>query len=784
MELSKGSSRYGAEYTANELAIAAQRRDKNTLHNIIQQLIETGNIEILNESSALHWSVYYRWDDVAINLINLGCDPFTGDINGDTAIHYCVKSGNFSMLKYFHEKYGSRIFYVKNRNNFGLMLTAASETSEGKIHEVLRIMEWLYLKGYSLEEQDILGQTPLFWSAKRGNFPVIQWLISHGANSGHRDHKGNTLLHAACSADIDDETVNFLCDLGLIHLYPFTNYESQMIGNTVFQICWTRRNYWLAMVLTFWYYHNKIFGKIAFLKNPYAIYYWFISVLNFVVACIMVSTMKLYSEYLDNVESNCTYLWFLLFTISQMFWLLSNVGNTNYVKYPIYQKLIPRLQHDKMLILESYGLYLPLLTTQSQRMSRSSSIYKLMQKENEQVILNNNLIELNRMAFYGENMDINYYKECYNNHILRQVELSNEVIALMPFVSKERQSYHTKLYLDIIEGKPINTSSPITPKICVTCRIERPFRAHHCSDCGYCVQRFDHHCVWIDSCVGYGNQRSFFLFLSFLMASFIWYYYLLRHYCSQRFQFSASMKKVSASELNGPGNNGGFGSNNWFSLRTGDLFFGGNEIKDISFHEKIYYFVTSDPWFALIVFNSLANIPWMVFVLYLLVRHVKSILTNVTFYEYYKKPESIKKRFSGNSMEGFCYDMSGRTFNSCIRSIIAYFMKNNSFDSADFFSNVRQHEKIVGSTVETNSMFENNNVPYYNISHNNNIQLMGNNVHIGADYNIGNNEMNIYQGSIKNDVNGSIYNSNQYVNPVMTPNMGSNYYQVNQYGVN
>lgn len=48
---------------------------------------------------------------------------------------------------------------------------------------------------------------------------------------------------------------------------------------------------------------------------------------------------------------------------------------------------------------------------------------------------------------------------------------------------------------------------------CRTCHLLKPARSKHCSVCKKCISKMDHHCIFINNCVGANNQHWFVLLL-------------------------------------------------------------------------------------------------------------------------------------------------------------------------------------------------------------------------------------------------------------------------------
>ncbi|KAI4325782.1 hypothetical protein MLD38_031149 [Melastoma candidum] len=78
-------------------------------------------------------------------------------------------------------------------------------------------------------------------------------------------------------------------------------------------------------------------------------------------------------------------------------------------------------------------------------------------------------------------------------------------------------TYWAKMVMDLYP--PGTTLGACT---CSYCNIEQPPRAKHCHDCDRCVLQFDHHCVWLGTCVGQQNHCKFWWYICEEAALCLW----------------------------------------------------------------------------------------------------------------------------------------------------------------------------------------------------------------------------------------------------------------------
>lgn len=185
-------------------------------------------------------------------------------------------------------------------------------------------------------------------------------------------------------------------------------------------------------------------------------------------------------------------------------------------------------------------------------------------------------------------------------------------------------------------------------QVCVVCRARREMRSHHCKECGRCVRRLDHHCPWIDNCVGLGNQRLFYCFIVVLLATLLWLYLVVFEYL-----FDA----VRIQQRNGAG--------------FIDMV---RAFSKASLMEKL------SPLMVLLIFAI--NLVWLAFVGALVARHSVYMMMNITTYEVLMRPSHVERRFPKG--HGRFWFLAGCGVMDCITNIFNYWTVNTESD-ADVF---------------------------------------------------------------------------------------------------
>ena len=140
-------------------------------------------------NTALHYTALLRLDSLLDPLLERGARPDVGNNSAECAVHWAANSCNVIALDKMTRS-NRALLSIRDCDGFTPFIVAAQTDN-------YLVMEWLYLKGISLEEQDHCGRTALQWACYKGNKKTVQWLLSRSASIVHRDREGMTALHWA-----------------------------------------------------------------------------------------------------------------------------------------------------------------------------------------------------------------------------------------------------------------------------------------------------------------------------------------------------------------------------------------------------------------------------------------------------------------------------------------------------------------------------------------------------------------------------------------------------------
>lgn len=74
-------------------------------------------------------------------------------------------------------------------------------------------------------------------------------------------------------------------------------------------------------------------------------------------------------------------------------------------------------------------------------------------------------------------------------------------------------------WLDLVE-LDVNVNT-----MCPYCKVKKELTSKHCHTCNHCIQNYDHHCKWINNCIGEKNSNHFIGFLFVVMSNLLYGYY-------------------------------------------------------------------------------------------------------------------------------------------------------------------------------------------------------------------------------------------------------------------
>lgn len=621
------------------------------------------NSQDVDGNTALHWAAWFRLENLVPQLLQHGASPEVPNISGETAVHWAARASNTHSLEAMTA--GNRgLLSRRDCDGFTPFVILAQNDNAP-------VMEWMYLRGISVEEQDNLGRTALHWACYKGHRKAVQWLLSRGANIAHRDHEGMTAIHWSALKG-HEQVSDMLIDVGAAHLLA----SPDATGETPVTLAMRKRH--RQMVLGFLKCQLFLFliGRPIISRNHLA---------NFFMAFVAMNVAVYFSIILPGIAAKSpgpSVIWLLLIAATMFIWRSAVRSDPGWLTE---RTIFP--QGEDVSFDDPSGAYDMDIPVESQLAGVHNKGYheastSLTRLELEQAkysyqrqLINKARQKLQDEGFCGtlteersvRGVELVPLMDLQAHHDQQQQQLDRASSELEQRAMQTSDSLgwrRTQHLLDLGREEYVELLNKGQYKqICVVCRVQREVRSHHCKECGRCVRRLDHHCPWIDNCVGLRNQRSFFCFIVILLCTILYF-----HYVSILYVLDSIVPFWVSGEA----------TRTLMSISRWRL---GPELRPL-----------------LVLLTCAFDVAWLAFVAALVARHLAYMAVNITTFEVLIRPPHVQRRFPHSSGR-FWFLHKCNVFDS-VRNCFNYWTLNSeeelvAYTSAD--GHVPAAAKVQGS---------------------------------------------------------------------------------------
>ena len=183
----------------------------------IQSLIQEYNVNMNyiidkeNQQNAFFYCSLIKDDNEALNvckyLLKIGVNPLFKDKHHQTCLYYTAREGKYLTSKFLIEECN---LPINEKDIYGQNPIFYS-VREGKMN----LCELFVEKGTDINLEDKFGQTCIFYAVRTGHYDIVKFLIKNGANINKVDKKKQTPVSFAVKMN-HDNIVDLLVENGAI----------------------------------------------------------------------------------------------------------------------------------------------------------------------------------------------------------------------------------------------------------------------------------------------------------------------------------------------------------------------------------------------------------------------------------------------------------------------------------------------------------------------------------------------------------------------------------------